>query len=207
MQCLLILFLLSSSLSNSWCGGGGGGAAAAAAAAAAVIQVIHRRGSFRASNVLAQRVLSHEKISVLWHSEVVEFVGTAASGIEGEEGYVFPKLHGVVVQTTGAEEGTTPTRTTLNVAAAFVAIGHVPNTAVFKGQLGMGADGYLEVAPGSTKTSVDGVFAAGDVADHVYRQAITSAGSGAMAALDAERFLSASGLGDAADPAPAHPEL
>jgi len=157
------------------------------------VTVIHRRGSFRASHAMAQRVLTHEKITVLWNSSVVEFEGSPAKGTEGQDDYMYPKLTGVRVQTESAG-GASATARTLTCAAAFVAIGHIPNTKIFEGQVSMGGDGYLELASGSTATSVEGVFAAGDVADHVYRQAITSSGSGAMASLDAERWLSATGL-------------
>jgi len=156
------------------------------------VTVIHRRGSFRASHAMAQRVLTHEKITVLWNSSVVEFEGSPAKGTEGQDDYMYPKLTGVRVQTESA--GGASATATLTCAAAFVAIGHIPNTKIFEGQVSMGGDGYLELASGSTATSVEGVFAAGDVADHVYRQAITSSGSGAMASLDAERWLSATGL-------------
>jgi len=146
------------------------------------VTVVHRRDSFRASHVLAERVLSHPTIEVKWNCTVAEFGGEPA-----EEGKV--KLtHLNLKNKDGSEEK-------MEVGAAFVAIGHEPNTNLFKGALTMDNEGYLEVNGRSTKTSVDGVFAAGDVADKVYRQAVTSSGTGAMAALDAERWLSEHGLG------------
>jgi len=176
------------------------------------VTVVARSGSFRASKAMAARVLAHPKITVLWHAQVVRFEGRATAGTEGDDDYVHPALRRVVVAMSPPGQGAS--ETTLEVAAAFVAIGHSPNTQLFAGQLATtaGHAGYLAVAAGSTATSVPGVFAAGDVADHVYRQAITSAGSGAMAALDAERYLSERGLGDdpaaaAATAAPAYSEL
>jgi thioredoxin reductase (NADPH) len=138
------------------------------------VTVIHRRDSFRASKVLADRVLSHPKISVVWNSVVEEFVGSAEQ-----------LTHVVVKNSADGSSSNIP------CVAGFVAIGHIPNTD-FVGQLvGRDSQGYITLAePHSTKTSVPGLFACGDAADKVYRQAITSAGSGAMAALDAERWIS-----------------
>ena len=136
--------------------------------------IIHRRDTFRASHILQQRVLNHPKISIRWDSEVVEFAGKNDR-----------LTHVVVKNKKSGEEGN------IDVEGAFVAIGHDPNTNLFKGVLDMDENGYLETKGKSTYTSIDGVFAAGDVADHIYRQAITSAGFGCMAALDAERYLDA----------------
>lgn len=146
------------------------------------VTVVHRRDSFRASHVLAERVLNHALIEVKWNCSVKEFVGEKDD--EARE-----KLTHVVLKNNNGEEEK------IEVGAAFVAIGHDPNTKIFKDKLDMDDAGYLEVQGRSSKTSVDGVFAAGDVADKVYRQAVTSAGTGAMAALDAERWLSEHGLG------------
>jgi thioredoxin-disulfide reductase len=146
------------------------------------VTVVHRRDSFRASHVLADRVLNHPLIEVKWNCTVSEFVGEP----DGDDKH---KLTHVVVKHKDATEEK------IEVGAAFVAIGHDPNTKIFKNVLKMDDAGYLEVVGRSSKTSVDGVFAAGDVADKVYRQAVTSAGTGAMAALDAERWLSEHGLG------------
>jgi len=144
------------------------------------VTVIHRRDSFRASKVLAERVLNHALIEVKWNCSVKEFAGEKDS--EGRE-----KLtHVTVTKKDGSEEK-------IEVGAAFVAIGHDPNTKLFS-TLDKDDAGYLEVKGRSSRTSVEGVFAAGDVADKVYRQAVTSAGTGAMAALDAERWLSEHGL-------------
>ena len=146
------------------------------------VTVVHRRDSFRASHVLSERVLKHPLIEVKWNCTVSEFHGEDDS--EGRK-----KLtHVSLKKTDGSSEK-------LEVGAAFVAIGHDPNTKLFKDYLKMDGAGYLEVEGRTSKTSVDGVFAAGDVADKVYRQAVTSAGTGAMAALDAERWLSEHGLG------------
>jgi thioredoxin-disulfide reductase len=149
----------------------------------ATVTLIHRRDTFRASHVLASRVLGHPKIAVRWNCTVEEF-----GGDKDEEGN--PQLTHVVIKNkiSGQTEK-------IDVGAAFVAVGHTPNTKVFGDSLDMDQQGYLQVAAGSTKTTVDGVFAAGDVSDKVYRQAVTSAGTGAMAALDAERWLSEQGLG------------
>merc|ERR1712159_183166 len=137
------------------------------------VTVIHRRDSFRASHVLAERVLNHPLIEVKWNCTVAEFGGEPA------EDDKVKLTHLKLKNKNGSEE-------TMEVGAAFVAIGHEPNTKLFKDSLKMDSEGYLEVSGRSTKTSVDGVFAAGDVADKVYRQAVTSSGTGAMAALDAE---------------------
>jgi thioredoxin reductase (NADPH) len=135
------------------------------------VTVIHRRDSFRASKVMQERVLKNPKIKVIWDSEVADIVG--------EQEVTGLKLKNL-------KSGAT---SDLAVTGFFVAIGHQPNTKLFKGQLRMTEAEYLIVQPGTTKTEIPGVFAAGDVADHVYRQAITAAGTGCMAAIDAERFL------------------
>jgi len=138
---------------------------------ASEVVVIHRRDSFRASKVMAARVLAHPKVRVEWNAEVADVLG--ADAITGV------RLRDTV---TGAERE-------LELGGLFVAIGHVPNTAFLGGQLDTTPGGYVQVVPGRTATSVSGVFAAGDVIDDYYRQAITSAGSGCMAALEAERWL------------------
>jgi len=146
------------------------------------VTVVHRRDSFRASHVLAERVLKHPLIEVKWNCSVSEFLGEDDS--EGRKKLTHVSLKNMDGSTEKVEVG-----------AAFVAIGHDPNTKLFKDALKMDDAGYLQVEGRTSKTSVDGVFAAGDVADKVYRQAVTSAGTGAMAALDAERWLSEHGLG------------
>jgi thioredoxin reductase len=146
------------------------------------VDVVHRRGYFTATHVLKERVLKHPKITVHYDTEVARF-HSAGKGDSKE-------MTGVEVRNklTGETK-------VLPAGAAFVAIGHEPNTQLMKSWADMDADGYLLVKDRSTHTSIDGVFAAGDVADKVYRQAVTSAGTGAAAALDAERWLSAQGLG------------
>jgi thioredoxin reductase len=145
--------------------------------------IIHRRDTFRASAVMQKRVLDNTKIKVLWNTTIAKYVPTTIT-VDGLERQV---LSSVMLQNTNA---VSDALTDFPVDAVFVAIGHDPNTNIVKGQLEMDNTGYLVPAGRSTSTSVPGIFAAGDVADHTYRQAITSAGSGAMAALDAERYLS-----------------
>jgi len=160
------------------------------------VTVIHRRDSFRASHTLAQRVLQNDKITVRWNATTVKFEGETVQAPGDDEGTTvdmeqLTKVHIKDVSTGEIE--------TINCGAAFVAIGHSPNTGIVSGKLTMDKTGYvIPKGDGSTYTSVEGVFAAGDVSDSVYRQAITSAGSGAMAALDAERWLSEQGIGDEA---------
>lgn len=140
-----------------------------------VVHVVHRRDQLRASKAMQDRAFKNPKIKFIWNT-VVEHV-------EGDKKVSGVRLRDIV---TGEER-------TLDCGGLFIAIGHTPNTEIFKGQLAMDENGYLIIAPGSSKTNVAGVFAAGDVADHVYRQAVTAAGMGCMAALDAERYLG--GLG------------
>jgi thioredoxin reductase (NADPH) len=142
---------------------------------AKTVTLIHRRDTFRASKVMQDRVLANPKVKVIYD--------TAVEDIMGENEVVGLKLKNLK---TGATSD-------LPVTGFFVAIGHQPNTGLFKGQLDMNETGYLNVQSGSTKTKVPGVFAAGDVADHYYRQAITAAGTGCMAAIDAERYLDSEG--------------
>jgi thioredoxin reductase (NADPH) len=135
------------------------------------VSVIHRRKELRASKIMQDRAFKNNKIEFVWDSRVTEVLGDGAvAGIK-------------VLNTVTGEESELP------VAGLFVAIGHVPNTDIFKGALDMEDSGYLITEPGTTRTNVDGVFACGDVQDHVYRQAVTAAGSGCMAAIDAERWL------------------
>jgi thioredoxin reductase len=157
------------------------------------VLLIHRRDSFRASKVLADRVLSNPKITVRWNSVATSFSGKE----EVASGEMAPQSVLTHVHIRGVAEGAVEEK--YACAAAFVAIGHIPNTALFASEgVTMDGNGYIVPRPGSaTRTEVDGVFAAGDVADHVYRQAVTSAGTGAMAALDAERWLSERGVTDA----------
>lgn len=219
------------------------------------VTVIHRRDKFRASKVLADRVLSHPKIKVRWDTEVVSFegkrqrvlpngmaveidadgkvvdddmsklrvkevqkrldaAGISYAGIKDKDQLILTYKKAVEEalkapaddESVGAapDERSVLTRvkvknsksmeeSVISCGAAFIAIGHDPNTKFVKGQVDMDGNGYISVKPGSTRSSVEGIFAAGDVADHVYRQAITSAGTGAMAALDAERWLSEQG--------------
>jgi thioredoxin reductase (NADPH) len=136
------------------------------------VTLVHRRDELRASKIMQDRARANPKIRFLWNTVVREVVG--ADG----------KVVGLDV-----EDVQTGERSRLDVTGLFVAIGHEPNTDLFKGQLAMEDNGYLITESGSTRTNVDGVFACGDVQDHTYRQAITAAGSGCMAAIDVERWL------------------
>ena len=143
---------------------------------ASKVTLIHRRDELRASKIMQERAFANPKVDVLWNHVVDE--------VHGEH-----TVEGIEVRNVLTDEVTT-----LPVTGVFVAIGHQPNTDLFKGQLHMEDTGYLVTGPG-TYTNVDGVFACGDVQDHTYRQAITAAGSGCMAAIDAERFLAEHGEG------------
>jgi thioredoxin reductase (NADPH) len=138
------------------------------------VTIIHRRDSFRAEKILQERLFKHHGIKVIWDTEVAEFVAG-----EGTEGLIALDLRNVKTGETSR----------LDVEGGFVAIGHHPATELFQGKVALDADGYMKVTPGTSLTDVPGVFACGDVMDKVYRQAITAAGTGCMAALDAERFL------------------
>jgi len=140
------------------------------------VTLIHRRDSLRAEKILQDRLFANEKIKVIWNSEVAEFVG----GGDPEA------LVGLDIR-----DRRTGAISRIDVEGAFVAIGHSPATELFAGKLDLDSDGYIKVAPGSTQTSVEGVFACGDVMDKIYRQAVTAAGTGCMAALDAEKYLAA----------------
>ena len=135
--------------------------------------IVHRRDEFRASQIMIDRARANPKIEFITNAVVEDIVGDH-------------KVEGVVLRDTVTGE-----RSELKVDGLFVAIGHDPTTALFVDQLDHDAAGYLVTKPHSTETNIPGVFAAGDVQDHVYRQAVTAAGSGCMAALDAERFLAA----------------
>ena len=136
--------------------------------------MIVRRDEMRASKIMQQRVLNTPNIQILWNHETEEILGDA-TGVTGAR---------LVNNKTGE-------KTEIEVKGFFVAIGHKPNTDIFKGWLDMDETGYLKVKPGTSHTNVEGVFATGDAADKVYRQAVTAAGTGCMGALDAERFLAA----------------
>ncbi|MDX1974123.1 MAG: thioredoxin-disulfide reductase [Rickettsiales bacterium] len=142
---------------------------------ASKVTLIHRRDSLRAEKIAQDRLFKNPKVSVIWDSVAEEFVGTENPN----------SLTGVRIKNvkTGAVSEVT-------CDGAFIAIGHTPNTELFKGKLDMDSEGYVVTTPGSTKTNIPGVFAAGDVQDKIFRQAVTAAGTGCMAALEAERFLS-----------------
>ena len=140
------------------------------------VTLIHRRDTLRASKIMQERALSNPKIEPMWNTVVDDLLGTE-------------KLEGAVVRNLLTGEVST-----LPVTGLFVAIGHRPNTDLFKGILDLEDNGYLRTTPGSSYTNMPGVFACGDVQDHTYRQAITAAGSGCMAAIDCERWLESAGV-------------
>ena len=137
------------------------------------VTLIHRRDEFRGSKIMQKRAINHEKISIYWNTVVEEVLGDPKAGMTS-----------LKVKNVKNKQVTEHPITGL-----FVAIGHTPNTKLFKGKLNLNENGYVMVTPGTTYTSVEGVFASGDVQDHVYRQAVTAAGTGCMAAIDAERWL------------------
>jgi thioredoxin reductase (NADPH) len=148
---------------------------------ASKVTIVHRRDQFRASKIMQARVLNNPKVSVEWNSVVHEVLGEERNGKKTMTGL---KLKNV----------TTGEISQVKTDGLFMAIGHQPNTTLFKGILDMDEKEYLKVQPGSTRTNIPGVFAAGDVADSYYRQAVTAAGTGCMAAIDAERFLGEQGI-------------
>lgn len=140
---------------------------------ATTVTIVHRRDSFRASKIMQERALNNPKISVLWNSEIIEIKDVVAG-----------KVTGVVLRDTVT--GQTSERP---IDGVFAAIGHEPNTDLVKGLVDLDQKGYISIRPGTTITNIPGLFACGDVQDARYRQAITAAGSGCMAALDAEKHL------------------
>jgi thioredoxin reductase (NADPH) len=152
------------------------------------VHLIHRRDKLRASKAMQDRALSNEKILPIWNKGVLEVL---TNTIETPMGEKVEKIRALKLKDT--VDGT---ESELAVEGLFVAIGHQPNTGLFAGQLPMDETGYLQVEKGSSRTAIEGVFACGDVQDHVYRQAITAAGSGCMAAIDAERWLTEKGLAE-----------
>jgi len=139
---------------------------------ASKVTLVHRRDTLRASKIMQEKARANPKIAWMLNSEVEEIVGSPAGAVTSMR----------------VRDNKTGVRTEIPASGVFVAIGHTPNTSLFKGQLELDANGYIVTHDGA-KTSVSGVFACGDVQDHIYRQAITAAGSGCMAALDAEHFL------------------
>jgi thioredoxin reductase (NADPH) len=159
--------------------GGGDTAAEEAIYLSKICSVVHalvRKDVMRASKVMQERVLKIPNIKVYWNTEVDEVLGEHK------------------VDSIRVKNNVTGEKTVIPVSAFFVAIGHTPNSQIFKGWLDMDESGYIKTIPGTSKTNIEGIFAAGDLQDKIYRQAVTAAGSGCMAALDAERYLSAKGL-------------
>ena len=140
---------------------------------ASKVTIIHRRDTLRASKIMAERAISNPKIDFIWNAEPIEFLGNDEKGIYG----------------LAYKDNIANKEVKINTDGVFIAIGHNPNTALFEGMLDMDSNGYLVTDSKSSRTNVLGVFASGDAQDSVYRQAITAAGSGCMAAIDAERFL------------------
>ena len=143
---------------------------------ASKVYLIHRRNELRASRIMQQRAQNDPKIEFVWNSQVIDILGE-------------DKVSGVKIKDTVTGEVRN-----LSLTGLFVAIGHEPRSELLKGQINLDENGYVQTTPASTKTNIDGVFACGDLVDHVYRQAITAAGTGCQAALDAERFLALHGI-------------
>jgi len=142
------------------------------------VRMIHRRDELRASKIMAERVLKNPKIEMLWNKALIELKGEKKGGITG-----------AVLQDTLTNE-----KSEIACDGIFYGIGHTPNSALFQGQLNLDSNGYIHTEADSTKTNVEGVFACGDVQDHVFRQAVTAAGSGCMAAIECERWLASVGI-------------
>ena len=140
---------------------------------ASKVTIVHRRDEFRASKIMADRVKANDKIQILWNSTIQDIYGSKESGVTGVN--IKDTISGVLRD--------------FDCDGIFMAIGHIPNTDIFKGQIDLDDKGYITTAPDTTNTNVSGVFACGDVQDQVYRQAITAAGTGCMSAMDAERWL------------------
>lgn len=140
---------------------------------ASKVTIVHRRDEFRASKIMADRVLNNEKIDIMWNSAVEDIHGAKDTGVTGVK--IKDTISGDLRD--------------VSCDGIFMAIGHVPNTNIFKGQIDLDDKGYITTQPDTTNTNVSGVFACGDVQDQVYRQAITAAGTGCMSAIDAERWL------------------
>ena len=140
---------------------------------ASKVTIVHRRDELRASKIMRERVLNNDSIEIMWNSAVEDIHGTKETGVTG-----------VKIKDTLSGE-----MRDVNCDGIFMAIGHVPNTGIFKGQIDLDEKGYISTQPDTTNTNVSGVFACGDVQDQVYRQAITAAGTGCMSAIDAERWL------------------
>ena len=140
---------------------------------ASKVTIVHRRDELRASKIMRERVLNNDSIEIMWNSAVEDIHGTKETGVTG-----------IKVKDTLSGE-----MRDVNCDGIFMAIGHVPNTGIFKGQIDLDGKGYISTQPDTTNTNVSGVFACGDVQDQVYRQAITAAGTGCMSAIDAERWL------------------
>jgi thioredoxin reductase (NADPH) len=139
------------------------------------VTVVHRRDSLRASKIMQERALKHPNIKFAWNKEITEYLGVSEQ-----------RLRAVTLRDTQ-----TGALSEHPIGGVFVAIGHTPASQLFMGQVDVHDNGYIKTVPGTTQTSVEGVFACGDVQDHVYRQAITAAGTGCMAAIEAERYISA----------------
>ena len=150
---------------------------------ASKVTVIHRRGEFRAERILQERLFKNPKIEVIWNAEVAEVTGNDMP----------TSVTGLTIRDTVSGK-----LTELKADGVFIAIGHSPATSIFAGKLDMKPGGYLKVVPGTTQTNIPGVFAAGDVTDDVFRQAVTAAGMGCMAALETERYLAEHELAEAA---------
>jgi len=140
---------------------------------ASKVYLIHRRDKLRASKIMQQKVFDNDKIEVIWNNTVIDVIGSKTDGVKG-------------LKLKNTQNGN---ESELNVSGLFLAIGHTPNTDAFKGSLSLDDNGYIVVKPGTVETNVDGIFACGDVQDTKYKQAITAAGTGCMAAMDAEKYL------------------